>query len=158
MPHLAEIAAWLIGSKKAQLELAKSGVACLHCGDAKRICYRSIPDALNAKCEEADNSDHRECQIKMRPHSTCSGFDRETERCRYRNDIDECNRERQSGYTGEFGDLDKWPIGMQRDTKSVPTESAKQPAPCPLMQDPGTRSEECRLQISPRTKKICRRN
>ncbi len=34
MPHLAEVAAWLIGSKKAQIEIAKAGVACLHCGDA----------------------------------------------------------------------------------------------------------------------------
>jgi phosphohistidine phosphatase len=34
MPHLAEIAAWLIGSKKAQIDIAKSGVLCLHCGDA----------------------------------------------------------------------------------------------------------------------------
>jgi hypothetical protein len=34
MPHLGELAAWLIGSKKAQVELAKSGVACLRCGDA----------------------------------------------------------------------------------------------------------------------------
>ncbi len=34
MPHLAEVAAWLVGSKKAQIEIAKSGVACLSCGDA----------------------------------------------------------------------------------------------------------------------------
>jgi phosphohistidine phosphatase len=34
MPHLAELAAWLIGSKKAQLDIAKSGVVCLHCGEA----------------------------------------------------------------------------------------------------------------------------
>jgi phosphohistidine phosphatase len=34
MPHLAEVVGWLIGSKKAQLDLAKSGVACLTCGDA----------------------------------------------------------------------------------------------------------------------------
>ena len=84
----------------------------------------------------------------MRPHSTCLCFDKETDRGRYRNDIDECNRERQSGYTGEFRDLDKWPIGMQRDTKSVPTESAKQPTSYPLMRDPGARAAECRLQIS----------
>jgi phosphohistidine phosphatase len=31
MPDLAEHAAWLIGSKKAQLELAKSGVALVEC-------------------------------------------------------------------------------------------------------------------------------
>jgi phosphohistidine phosphatase len=34
MPHLAEVAAWLVGSKKAQIEIAKAGVAYLHCGDA----------------------------------------------------------------------------------------------------------------------------
>jgi phosphohistidine phosphatase len=34
MPHLAEVAAWLIGSKKVQIEIAKSGVVLLHCGDA----------------------------------------------------------------------------------------------------------------------------
>jgi phosphohistidine phosphatase SixA len=34
MPHLGEIAAWLVGSKKARIELAKSGVARLRCGDA----------------------------------------------------------------------------------------------------------------------------
>jgi phosphohistidine phosphatase len=34
MPHLAEFAAWLIGSKKAQLEIAKAGVAYLSCGEA----------------------------------------------------------------------------------------------------------------------------
>jgi len=34
MPHLAEVAAWLIGSKKAQIDIAKAGVACLSCGDA----------------------------------------------------------------------------------------------------------------------------
>jgi phosphohistidine phosphatase len=31
MPDLAEHAAWLIGSKKAQLELAKAGAACIEC-------------------------------------------------------------------------------------------------------------------------------
>lgn len=30
MPDLSEYAAWLIGSKKAQIDLAKAGVACLH--------------------------------------------------------------------------------------------------------------------------------
>jgi phosphohistidine phosphatase len=34
MPHLADFTAWLIGSKKAQIEIAKSGVVCLHFGDA----------------------------------------------------------------------------------------------------------------------------
>jgi phosphohistidine phosphatase len=34
MPDLACYAAWLIGSKKAQLELAKSGVARIHCDGA----------------------------------------------------------------------------------------------------------------------------
>jgi phosphohistidine phosphatase len=34
MPHLGEVAAWLIGSKKAQIEIAKAGVVLLHCGDA----------------------------------------------------------------------------------------------------------------------------
>ena len=34
MPHLAELAAWLIGGKKSQIEIAKSGVLCLHFGDA----------------------------------------------------------------------------------------------------------------------------
>lgn len=33
MPDLAEYAAWLIGSRKAQLDLAKSGVACIHFED-----------------------------------------------------------------------------------------------------------------------------
>ena len=30
-PDLGEFAAWLIGSKKAQIDLAKAGVACIHC-------------------------------------------------------------------------------------------------------------------------------
>jgi phosphohistidine phosphatase len=34
MPHLSEIAGWLIGSKKAQIDIAKAGIACLACGDA----------------------------------------------------------------------------------------------------------------------------
>jgi phosphohistidine phosphatase len=34
VPHLAEVATWLIGSKKAQIDIAKAGVALLHCGDA----------------------------------------------------------------------------------------------------------------------------
>jgi phosphohistidine phosphatase len=34
MPHLADVAAWLIGSKKAQLDIAKAGVLYLRCGDA----------------------------------------------------------------------------------------------------------------------------
>jgi phosphohistidine phosphatase len=31
MPDLAELAAWLIGSKKAQLDLDKAGAACVRC-------------------------------------------------------------------------------------------------------------------------------
>src|SRR5262249_4269065 len=31
MPDLADLAAWLIGSKKAQLDLDKAGVACVRC-------------------------------------------------------------------------------------------------------------------------------
>ena len=34
MPHLAEVTAWLIGSKKAQIDIAKCGVVCLHFGNA----------------------------------------------------------------------------------------------------------------------------
>jgi phosphohistidine phosphatase len=34
MPHLGEVAAWLIGSKKAQLDIAKAGVVYLSCSDA----------------------------------------------------------------------------------------------------------------------------
>jgi phosphohistidine phosphatase len=30
-PDLGEFAAWLIGSKKAQIDIAKAGVACIHC-------------------------------------------------------------------------------------------------------------------------------
>ncbi len=33
MPDLAEYAGWLIGSRKAQLDLAKAGVACIHFED-----------------------------------------------------------------------------------------------------------------------------
>jgi phosphohistidine phosphatase len=33
MPHLGEFAGWLLGTKKAQIELAKSGVALITCGD-----------------------------------------------------------------------------------------------------------------------------
>ncbi len=36
MPHLGEWAAWLIGSKKAQLDIAKAGVACIACDDGPR--------------------------------------------------------------------------------------------------------------------------
>jgi len=32
-PDLAQFIAWLIGSKKAQIDLAKAGVACIHCDD-----------------------------------------------------------------------------------------------------------------------------
>jgi phosphohistidine phosphatase SixA len=31
MPDLAEFAAWLIGSRKTQLDLDKAGVACIRC-------------------------------------------------------------------------------------------------------------------------------
>jgi phosphohistidine phosphatase len=34
MPDLAEFAAWLIGSRKAQLDLDKAGVACIRCTQA----------------------------------------------------------------------------------------------------------------------------
>ncbi len=34
MPHIAEWAGWLIGSRKAQLDFAKAGVACIRCGEA----------------------------------------------------------------------------------------------------------------------------
>jgi phosphohistidine phosphatase SixA len=30
-PDLGEFAAWLIGSKKAQIDIAKAGVAFIHC-------------------------------------------------------------------------------------------------------------------------------
>ena len=33
MPHLAEFAAWLLGGKGAQIDLAKSGIALITCGD-----------------------------------------------------------------------------------------------------------------------------
>ncbi len=33
MPDLAEHAAWLIGSKRAQLDIAKAGIAHIHCDD-----------------------------------------------------------------------------------------------------------------------------
>jgi phosphohistidine phosphatase len=33
MPDLGEFGAWLLGAKKAQLEMAKSGVALITCGD-----------------------------------------------------------------------------------------------------------------------------
>jgi phosphohistidine phosphatase len=33
MPDLAEYAAWLIGSRKAQLDLDKAGVACIRCNE-----------------------------------------------------------------------------------------------------------------------------
>ncbi len=33
MPHLAEYAAWLLGNKKFQIELAKAGVALITCGE-----------------------------------------------------------------------------------------------------------------------------
>lgn len=33
MPDLADYAAWLIGSRKAQIDLAKAGVACIHFDD-----------------------------------------------------------------------------------------------------------------------------
>jgi phosphohistidine phosphatase len=35
-PDLAALAAWLIGSKKAQLDLAKAGVAAIHCDEEPR--------------------------------------------------------------------------------------------------------------------------
>jgi phosphohistidine phosphatase len=35
-PDLGEFAAWLIGGKKAQIDLAKAGVACIACGDGPR--------------------------------------------------------------------------------------------------------------------------
>lgn len=34
MPQLGEFAAWMLGFKKAQIDLAKAGVACITCGDA----------------------------------------------------------------------------------------------------------------------------
>lgn len=35
-PDIAAFAAWLIGSKKAQLDIAKAGVACISCGIAPK--------------------------------------------------------------------------------------------------------------------------
>jgi phosphohistidine phosphatase len=34
MPHLGDLAAWIIGSKKAQIEFAKCGIAQITCGDS----------------------------------------------------------------------------------------------------------------------------
>ncbi len=34
MPQLGEFAAWLLGNKKAQIDLAKAGVLCITCDDA----------------------------------------------------------------------------------------------------------------------------
>ena len=36
MPHIAAWAAWLIGGKKAQIDLAKAGVACIGCDGSAR--------------------------------------------------------------------------------------------------------------------------
>jgi phosphohistidine phosphatase len=36
MPQLAILAAWLIGSKKAQIDFDKGGVACVSCSSAKK--------------------------------------------------------------------------------------------------------------------------
>jgi phosphohistidine phosphatase SixA len=36
MPHLGEYTAWLIGSRKAQIDLAKAGVACVECPNGPR--------------------------------------------------------------------------------------------------------------------------
>lgn len=36
MPHIADWSAWLIGSKKAQLDFAKAGIAHIVCGEAPR--------------------------------------------------------------------------------------------------------------------------
>ena len=33
MPHLGEYAAWLIGNKRSQIDLAKAGIAFITCGD-----------------------------------------------------------------------------------------------------------------------------
>jgi phosphohistidine phosphatase len=33
MPHIAILAAWLIGDKEAQIDFAKAGVACIACGE-----------------------------------------------------------------------------------------------------------------------------
>ncbi len=33
MPHLGEFAAWLLGNKKSQIDIAKAGVAFITCGD-----------------------------------------------------------------------------------------------------------------------------
>jgi phosphohistidine phosphatase len=35
-PDLGELAGWLVGSKKAQIDLAKAGVACVQCPDGPR--------------------------------------------------------------------------------------------------------------------------
>src|SRR5438477_364292 len=34
MPQLGDFAAWLLGNKRSQIDLAKSGTACLTCGEA----------------------------------------------------------------------------------------------------------------------------
>ena len=34
MPQLGDFAAWLLGNKKAQIDLAKAGALCITCGDA----------------------------------------------------------------------------------------------------------------------------
>jgi phosphohistidine phosphatase len=36
LPHIAEWAAWIIGGKKAQIDIAKAGVACIVCAESPR--------------------------------------------------------------------------------------------------------------------------
>ena len=62
------------------------------------------------------------------------------------------------GATLAVRDLDEWPMRVQRDTKPVPTESAKEPSTHPLMRDPSARAQKSGLQISRRAKEISRFN
>src|SRR4029077_18241802 len=74
-------------------------------------------------------------------------LEKQTQRSRNRDDIGEGNYERQSGHTGELGDLNNRPIRVQGDTKTVPTDPAEEPSADPLMRDPSGGEQKGKPQI-----------
>jgi phosphohistidine phosphatase len=51
-PDLGELAGWLMGSKKAQIDFAKAGIACISCGESPRKASGTLrwlvtPDLLD---------------------------------------------------------------------------------------------------------------
>ena len=84
----------------------------------------------------------------MWTHLAGAGFGEQAKRNHDCDDVCEYDRERQPGHTGEFGDLDKRPVAMQRHAETVPAETAEEPSTNPFVRNPRAGGEKCDQQIS----------